>query len=131
MASNKLPTPDQKADDPNDVTLDQFIETDSFDAPETVPPVHPKTVAGDDPGDVTLDAFMSTSMFESGKVELTNEDETVVPDAVPDNPGDESNPIGGDTVVLPGSPLAQNKAGDSAADEDDDDDDSEDPTVLR
>lgn len=123
------------ADDPNDLTLDKFIETDSFDAPETVPPVHPKTVAGDDAsddaGDVTLDAFMSTSMFESGKVELTNEDETVVPDAVPDKPGDEDNPIAGDTVVLPNSPLANKEAGDKAAEDDDEDDDSEDPTILR
>lgn len=133
MARGDLPTDGKKTDDPNDVTLDKFIETDSFDAPETVPPVHPKTVAGDDAGDVTLDAFMSTSMFESGKVELTNEDETVVPDAVPDNPGDDDNPIAGDTVVLPNSPLANSKDEDDKDDDDDDDDDdnSEDPTILR
>lgn len=126
MARSDLPGAGKSTEDSNDVTLDKFIETDSFDAPETVPPVHPKTVAGDDTGDVTLDAFMSTSMFESGKVELTNEDETVVPDAVPDNPGDDDNPIAGDTVVLPSSPLANKNAED-----DDDDDDSEDPTILR
>ena len=127
MARSDLPIPDTNADDPNDVTLDKFIETDSFDAPETVPPVHPKTVAGEESGDVTLEAFMSTSMFESGKVELTNEDETVVPDAVPDRPGDDDNPIAGDTVVLPSSPLAKKKDDH----DDDDDDDSEDPTILR
>lgn len=127
MARSDLSGAGKSAEESNDVTLDKFIETDSFDAPETVPPVHPKTVAGDDAGDVTLDAFMSTSMFESGKVELTNEDETVVPDAVPDNPGDDDNPIAGDTVVLPSSPLAHK----NAEDDDDDDDDSEDPTILR
>ena len=108
------------ADDPNDLALDAFIQTDSFDAPATIPPTNPKAAASDDAGDVTLDAFMSTSMFE-----ITNEDETVLPEHVPDDPVAPGDIPAGDTVVLPSSPL--NKK----VDDDDDDDESEDPTVLK
>jgi len=125
VARSDLPTPTPKDDDPYDHTLEQFIETDSFDAPETIPPAHPKPDDKEASGDVTLDAFMSTSMFEN--VELTNEDATVLPDAVPDRPVDEDNPIVGDTVILPSSPLAQG----NKDDEEDDDDESEDPTLLK
>jgi hypothetical protein len=106
-------------EDPNDFTLEQFIETDSFDAPETIPPAMPKTDARDDSGDVTLDAFMSTSMFEG--VELTNEDETVLPEFVPDEGHDLDGVDAGDTVVIDRSKDKK----------DEDDDGSEDPTVVK
>lgn len=109
----------REPDDPMDLTLDEFIETDSFDAPETIPPAHPNAAANKEGDDVSIDAFMSTSMFET-----TNEDETVLPEQVPDDPKEGSDIPAGDTVVLPSSPL-RNKG------DDDDDDDSEDPTVLR
>jgi len=116
------------AGDATDDTDDKFIETDSFDAPATIPPAIPGSDDDKASGDVTLEAFMSTSMFESGKVQLTNEDETVLPAHVPDKPrdSDDDSPIAGDTVVLPGSPRARRE---KAAD--DDADDSEDPTVLK
>jgi hypothetical protein len=109
-----------KLDGPNDRTLEEFMETDSFDAPATVPPAVPKTVSTEDEGDnVTLEAFMSTSVFDDGKVSLTNEDPTILPFEVPDEPNAGMDP--GDTVKLPGAPKFDKK----------DDDDSEDPTVLR
>ena len=110
----------REPDDPNDLTLDEFIQTDSFDAPETIPPAIPKTAASEDDADVSLDAFMSTSMFE-----ITNEDETVLPEHVLDDPKDAGDPHPGDTVVLPSSPLNKKAA------DDDEDGESEDPTVLR
>ena len=118
--------------DPHDMTMDKFIQTDSFDAPATVPPVSPSEVVPDeDQDDVSLDSFMNTSMFEHG-VGLTNEDETVLPDQVPDKPADDDNPINRDTVVLPGSPVAaRNEEAGTRDTDDDEDDDSEDPTILR
>jgi hypothetical protein len=52
-----------------------------------------------------------------------------LPSTVPDKPRvpDDDNPLAGDTVVLPGSPLAKRRD----EDDDEDDDDSEDPTVLK
>ncbi|MFP6782510.1 MAG: FHA domain-containing protein [Gammaproteobacteria bacterium] len=106
-----------KLDDPNDLTLEEFMETDSFDAPATVPPAVPKASSAEEEGDVTLEAFMSTSVFEGGEVSLTNEDPTVSPFEVPDEPIAGMNP--GDTVKLPRAPKFDKE----------DDDDSEDPTV--
>ena len=117
--------PGESPGDPNDVTLEDFIETDSFDAPATIPPAMPKQDSSEE-GDVTLEAFMDTSMFEGGKVELTNEDKTMLPDQVPDDPREDANM--GDTVILDTSALPDEKGDD---DDDDDDVGSEDPTVMR
>ncbi|HJP35091.1 MAG TPA: hypothetical protein QF901_03810, partial [Gammaproteobacteria bacterium] len=112
-----------KPEDPNDMTLEKFIETDSFDAPETIPPAMPEAKKVDDPGDVTLDAFMSTSMFEGGKIELTNEDATVLPEHVPDDLKNKGEVNAGDTQIIDPS---------AAKDDDDEEDDgSEDPTELK
>jgi hypothetical protein len=113
----------QKLDDPNDLTLEQFLETDSFDAPPTIPPAMPRPASADE-GDVTLEAFMSTSMFEGRTVKLTNEDATVLPFQVPDEPNAGMDP--GETVKLPRRPKF-----DDEEEDDDDDDESEDPTILR
>lgn len=121
VAKGNLPQPD----DPNDLTLEEFIETDSFDAPVTIPPAMPKDAQNDDAGDVTLEAFMSTSMFEGGKVELTNEDATVLPDAVPDDPKSAGDVNVGDTVIIDPS-KGEKKDGD-----DEEDGGSEDPTVVK
>lgn len=94
VARTDLPAPE----DPNDLTLDKFLETDSFDAPETAPPVHPNVVVGEDAGDVTLDSFISTSKLVGASPALTNQDETVLPDQVPDDPHGGVNV--GDTMVL-------------------------------
>ena len=99
----------REPDDPNDLTMEQFIETDSFDAPATIPPVDPRAVAEEEElDDITLDAFMSTSLF-AAKVEVTNEDMTVLPEQVPDNPNNEDDMFSSDTVVLPGSPAKDKK----------------------
>ncbi len=113
----------REPDDPNDMTMEQFIETDSFEAPATIPPVDPRVIAGEEElDDVTLDAFMSTALF-AAKVEVTNEDMTVLPEQVPDNPNNEDDMFSSDTVVMPGSPAKDKKP--------DDDDESEDPTVVK
>ena len=110
-----------KLDDPNDLTLEEFMETDSFDAPATVPPAVPKVSLAEEEDDVTLEEFMSISVFEEGEVSLTNEDPTVLLFESPDEPIAGMDP--GDTVKLPRAPKFDK--------EDDDDDDSEDPTVVR
>ena len=83
----------------------------------------PEAKKVDDPGDVTLDAFMSTSMFEGGKIELTNEDATVLPEHVPDDLKNKGEVNAGDTQIIDPS---------AAKDDDDEEDDgSEDPTELK
>ena len=99
--------------------MDAFVKTDSFDAPATIPPAMPPAT-GDD---VTLDAFISTSMFEAGKVKLTNEDATMLPEQVPDDPKNKSDNNAGDTVII-----------DGRTPKDDDDatgENSEDPTAVK
>ncbi|MFT4564158.1 MAG: pSer/pThr/pTyr-binding forkhead associated (FHA) protein [Gammaproteobacteria bacterium] len=105
-----------KLDDPNDLTLEEFLETDSFDAPATIPPAMPGSASADEGGDVTLEAFMSTSLFEGG---LTNEDATVLPFEVPDEPNAGMDP--GETVKLPSAPKFDGQDGGG----------SEDPTILK
>lgn len=108
-----------KLDDPNDLTLEEFLETDSFDAPPTIPPGMPKPSSADE-DDVTLEAFISTSLFEGGTVKLTNEDGTILPFQVPDEPNAGMDP--GETVQLPRRQKFDGDEGDG---------DSEDPTILR
>ncbi len=108
-----------KLDYPNDLTLEEFMETDSFDAPATVPPAVPTASSAEEEGDVTLEAFMNISEFEGGEVSLTNEDPTVLPFEVPDEPIAGMDP--GDTVKLPRAPKFDKEDGD----------DYEDPTVVR
>jgi len=110
-----LPTSDN-AEDP---TMDAFVKTDSFDAPATIPPAMPPAT-GDD---VTLDAFISTSMFEAGKVKLTNEDATMLPEQVPDDPKNKSDNNAGDTVIIDGRTPKDDDDAKGAH--------SEDPTVVK
>ncbi|MEM7469268.1 MAG: VWA domain-containing protein [Pseudomonadota bacterium] len=64
------------AEDPNDVTLDDFIETNSFKSPPTQAPDE----TSDDVEDVSLDKFIETSAMEADDVE-----ETAIMDAPPGN----------------------------------------------
>jgi hypothetical protein len=120
--------------------LEQFIETDSFDAPKTVPPAQRKK----EPDSVTLDAFMSTSMFEADKVKYTNEDVTVMPDAAAGAPSDDDifdvtgvhnrdAVDGGETVVI--DPSATDDEDETSLPDQkpgkEDDEGSEDPTELK
>lgn len=88
-----------------DQSLDDFIETGSFDPPKTLLPERPAKVMSDP---LSVDEFVSTGMFE-GKP-LTNEDTTIMPSSAA---GDDIFDVTGSsdeiprqgTVVLPKSPL--------------------------
>ena len=100
-------------DDPNDVTLDEFIETETLKAPKTEMP-------GSNSTDVTLDAFISTSMFD-GEAKLKPGDENAAPD--PAEPNDNDANIG-DTMVI-------DRGTTDTPGDDEDQDGSEDPTEKR
>ncbi|MGR8948706.1 MAG: VWA domain-containing protein [Gammaproteobacteria bacterium] len=112
MLNMEAPPPE----DPNDVTLDDFIETDTFRAPLTQSP------AGSSNGQesISLDKFVDTSAIDAVDVQ-----ETMVMDEAPDtDPGDPNiSPKGDDQDVA-------NRDDDASAffDDDEDDSDSEAPT---
>ena len=116
MLNMEAPTPE----DPNDVTLDDFIETDTFKSPLTQAP------AAEEPESVSLDKFVETSALDAASAQ-----ETMVMDNTEASDGDEGE--FGETEVFP-----QND-GENAGEIDDDasaffgDDDtgSEDPTEAK
>ena len=118
------PTPDGEVGAAPDVDDEGIFDIggeagrDDFGEVETIPPAMPKTEEGDEPDDVTLEAFMSTSMFAGTKTELTNENETVLPEHMPDDPKDKGDVNAGDTVIIDKSAAKEDNG-------------SEDPTVLK
>jgi pSer/pThr/pTyr-binding forkhead associated (FHA) protein len=111
-------TGEAELDVPNGLILEEFTETDPVDASATIPPGDPKSVSEEE-GDVTLESFISTSEFEDGEATLTNEEETMLPDLVPDDA--EANLMYEETVKLANREQFNKQ----------NDDGSEDPTVLR
>jgi Mg-chelatase subunit ChlD len=117
MLNMEAPPPE----DPNDLTLDDFIETNAFQAS---PEASKATGALDGAtGTVSLDRFV-----DSGKFDLAQADETMVLDEMPSADFDE-------TAVLPTS-TNDGKADEARNEETDDgsdffDDGSEDPTEMR
>ena len=115
-------TGEAELDVPNGLILEEFTETDPVDASATIPPGDPKSVSEEE-GDVTLESFISTSEFEfeleDGEATLTNEEETMLPDQVPDDA--EANLMYEETVKLSNHEQFNKQ----------NDDESEDPTVLR
>ena len=104
-------------EDPNDVTLDDFIETDTFKAPLTQRPEE----ADSAPEDVSLDKFVETAAMDSGQVS-----ETIIMEESPTGGFLETKVISGDTDEGNSEELD-----DDASAFFDDEDGSEDPTELK
>lgn len=134
-----------------DVTLEDFIATTSFDAPKTVLPNAPTSAPA---GESAADEFMRTEMLRGGRPAPTNEDATLLPDAVPSATQDEDifdvtgmhqvpPPGFNDTVVLPGTLEAREDRASMpsevpppprptpVAPPPPDDDDGNEPTIIR
>ena len=122
--------------DPNDTTLEEFLDTELFDTPRTERPVVPPD------GDVTLEDFMSTAMLRADDIQSTSDDATALPGEVTGAPAgdddlfdvtgaDQDEPDDkdriddeGDETFLPRDVPGRPKASD-------DDDDSESTTIFN
>ena len=109
MLNMEAPAPE----DPNDVTLDDFIETDTFKAPLTQTPV-----TGDEAEDVSLEKFIDTTAMNAEDVA----DTMVLNEPPEQQAGDESQN---------GDQDASEFDADASAFFDEDDDNSEDPTEIK
>ena len=114
----ELSTGEAELDVPNDLILEEFTETDPLDASATIPSGDLKLVSEEE-GDVTFESFTSTSEFEDGEATLTNEEETMLPDQVPDDA--DANLMYEETVKLSNREQFNKQ----------NDDESEDPAILR
>ena len=102
-------------EDPNDVTLDDFIETDTFKAPLTQMPEESNA----EPEDVSLEKFVETSAMDANEVS-----ETVIMDEPP-------TPVEESKVSPDGDGPDAAEIDDDASAFFDDEDNSEDPTDFK